>query len=85
MSIGINGDKARGWSTCGKLLQVKGFMDPLEGLFAHGLWFSLFEGCKLTGFFEMSQDRLRAFRPFRMSFMHLVPVVGGVGKEGEHD
>ena len=85
MSIGINGDETRGRSARRKFFEVKRLMDPFQGLFAHWLWFSLFEGCELAGFLKVSQNGLGSFRSFRMPFMHLVRIVGRVGKEGEHD
>ena len=54
-------------------------MDPFQGLFAHWLWFSLFEGCELAGFLKVRQNGLGSFRSFRMPFLHLVRIVGGVG------
>lgn len=81
VGIGIDSDEAGSWGALGKILEVKGLVDPLEGFFADGLWFSFFEGCHLSSILQVSKDRLRAFWPFRVPVVHTVLIVGGMSKE----
>ena len=85
MGVGIDHDESGGGSTCRELLEIERFVDALEGLFAYRPGLTLIELSQLSGFPEVSQDRLGALRPFGMTFVHPVLIVGWMGEEGDHD
>ena len=66
-----------------QLPEVERFVNPLEGVLAHGPGLALVEVSKLPGLPEVCKNGLGPLRALGMPVMHPVRIIGIVSEEGK--